>query len=238
VGRGEHLAIAGLAPLDPPMPAGWTGLEWLIWSARLAGLSHADARDAAARAVSSLGLAGPARGRIGSLARPERRALVLAHATLADPEVVVATSPLEGLDGPAASWLAGVLQTACRDRAWVIGITRVDAGSAEHAIASDADDLLVFASGSLVRAGRLDAMLAGASAFTMTVRARGADLSTALAARGAQVSGGPARYWVELPDDLTVTDLLGISVEVGAPVVELLPRMRVGPPAVVEERPG
>ena len=47
----------------------------------------------------------------------------------------------------------------------------------------------------------------------------------ALHARGVELIGGPQRFFVELPPGMKAQDLVALSAEVGAPLVELVPRI-------------
>jgi hypothetical protein len=139
--------------------------------------------------------------------------------------VLVAAAPLTGLAEPAASYVSRVLVLAQRDRSSVLGLSGLSPGSPEHGMAANADDVLVFSAGRLVRRGRLPGLEQGASGYVVTVRSRASELQAALAPRGVTWTGGPARFWVDLPDTVTETDLLATAIEVGAPIVELSPRL-------------
>jgi ABC-2 type transport system ATP-binding protein len=217
--------LVGIAPLDPPLPDRITAREYLAWSARLAGIASSPANKLAASTLASLDLDRLAKSRLDELPLPERRALVIAQAVVTGPAVLVATAPLSGLSGQAATYVERVLATAARDRAWIVSLSSVHAGSPEHTVAAAADDLLVFASGSLVRAGKLRRMEDESSAFSLMIRGRTAGFRAALEARGVGLSGGPRRFFVDLPPEMTTQDLLALSVQVGAPIVELLPRI-------------
>jgi len=88
---------------------------------------------------------------------------------------------------------------------------------------------LLFASGRLVRQGKLDRLESGAVGYTITVRSKVDELRAALRARGVDLAGGPQRFFLELPRDMKAQDLLAISLEIGAPIVELVPRIPVEP---------
>src|SRR5258706_5246034 len=58
VSRGEQLrpSALGMAPLDPPLPPRWTAPEYLVWGARLAGMSRTSAKESADATLADLGL--------------------------------------------------------------------------------------------------------------------------------------------------------------------------------------
>jgi len=73
------------------------------------------------------------------------------------------------------------------------------------------------------------AIESGAVGYTVTVRSRVDELRAALRARGVDLAGGPDRFFVELPREMKAQDLLTLSLDVGAPIVELVPRIPVEP---------
>jgi hypothetical protein len=110
-----------------------------------------------------------------------------------------------------------------------VSLSNLHLGSPENVLAQSADDLLLFSSGRLVRQGKLERLERGAVGYTVTVRSKIDVLRAALRARGIDLSGGPRRFFVELPKEMKAQDLLSISAEIGAPIVELVPRIPVEP---------
>src|SRR5262249_25474475 len=161
------------------------------------------------------------RSPLESLGLGARRSVVLAQAIVAEPAVLVASSPLSGLDAEDASSMARVFAAACRNRRWLTTVASVYVGSAEHAVAAQADELLVFASGQLVRSGSLRAIERSATGYTLMLRGNVPAFAEALHARGIELSGGPTRYWLELPGGVKTTDLLALALETGTAIVEL-----------------
>jgi energy-coupling factor transporter ATP-binding protein EcfA2 len=164
-----------------------------------------------------------------SLKIGERRAAVLAQAVVTRPRILVASSPLSGLTGGDIDYVAAAFTAATRERRWIASLSNLYAGSAEHRLAASADDLLVFASGKLARQGRLQGIEEGTVGYTLMLRARVAEFREALRARGVELSGGPQRFFVELPPRVRPGDLLALSAEIGAPIVELVPRILLEP---------
>ena len=231
VGDGAHLRsnLVGVAAVDPPLPPRWTAREYLVWGARLGGADKASAGRDAAQALAEFGLESAADQRLDSLPLAERRVLVLAQAVIGKPAVLVASTPLSGLGGREASYVASAWATASRGRQWIVSLSNLYLGSAESVLAQSADDLLLFSSGRLVRQGKLDRLESGAVGYTLTVRSKIEELREALRARGIDLTGGPRRFFVELPKEMKAQDLLSISADIGAPIVELVPRIPVEP---------
>jgi ABC-2 type transport system ATP-binding protein len=226
----------GLAPLDPPFPAAWTAGDYLGWSSRLCLSRSSDARARAAGLLADLDIRYLLGAKIADLSLHERRALVIAHAVVAEPDLVVASAPLSGLSGEPAAYVAQVLRAATRGRKWIVSVANLHAGSPEHALAAQADELLVFSSGRLVHTGK-SGIGACSVGYTVTVRGRIAALRAALLERGIELSGGPVRFWVDLPESTSPSDLLAISLEAGAPIVELCPRAYFGGQRAEQPRP-
>jgi ABC-2 type transport system ATP-binding protein len=231
LGDGAHLRsnLVGMAPIDPPLPPRWTAREYLVWGARLAGADRSSAERDASQTLSEFGLESVGGNRLDSLPLAERRVLVLAQAVIARPAVLVAVTPFAGLGGREASYVSVAWATASRGRRWIVSLSNLYLGSAESVLAQSADDLLLFSSGRLVRQGKLDRLEKGAVGYTVTVRSKIEELRAALRERGIDLTGGPRRFFVELPKEMKAQDLLSISADIGAPIVELVPRIPVEP---------
>jgi hypothetical protein len=52
-----------------------------------------------------------------------------------------------------------------------------------------------------------------------------AQFADALRQKGIVLGGGPQRFWVELPPQTTPNELLSLSQQTGASVVELVPQL-------------
>lgn len=225
VPQGEHLPLVGLAPLDPVLPPSWTALEYLAWSARLAGFPKSSATQLAREALSAIDASSLGSVRLGVLGVAERRVVVLAHAIVAKPEVVVASMPLANLEGPPLEYVRRAFDRAVRDRAWIVSVARLDPGSTEYALARDADESLVFGARSVLHGGSVEEYVrTGASTYSLTVSARAEALRACLLSRGIELRGGPREFWVRLTDASETQRLLEASVEAEAPIVRLLSR--------------
>lgn len=223
VAKREHLPIVGLAPLDPALPPKWTALEYLTWSARLSGLPKRAADKVAETTLARLDLPSLANARLEVLSLAERRVVVLAHAIVAQPEVLVAAMPLAGLSGPPAEYVLRAIERATRDRCSVISVARLDPASPERPLVERADEVLVFASGRLVRSGKPDS-LPRARVYLVTVRHNAEALRERLATRGLVLRGGPMRHFVELSREEDLDELFVASLEARAPIVQLVPQ--------------
>jgi ABC-2 type transport system ATP-binding protein len=223
VAEAAHFPIMGAAALDPPLPPRWTVQEYVEWGARLAGAPRREARELAAVALERTKLAAARRKMIGALSLPERRALVLTQGIVAGPAVLVAEAPLRGLEGTAAVFVLQALTAAVNGRRVVFSVSRLDAASAEGALARGASHLVVLASGEVVLDGTPRALFARARVYALTVRSNAELLRAELSARDIDLRGGPVRFSAALPAGIPTGEILAAARAVRAAVVEMVP---------------
>jgi ABC-type multidrug transport system ATPase subunit len=216
--------IAACAPLDPPLPPRWTLLQYVTWSARLAGHARGEAGRLAADALDRMQLASSASSRLRSAGPSMRRATVLAAAIATGAGAVLADDLLAGLPEDVARSLARVAARALADRKAVLFAARLPL---ESPLALFADEAIVV-DGSQVTAQGPPAELAAAER-TMALRVEGdvGAFSRAVEAAGGRVfaaSGGPVPVHVRVElGPLAARQLLQIATEANAVVVELRP---------------
>jgi ABC-2 type transport system ATP-binding protein len=223
VAHGAHRAIAGAAPLDPPLPPRWTAEAYVAWSARLGGATTRPARALAATALERVGLLASRSRPLSALALPERRALVMAAAIATSPAVVVIEDPLSGLQGGAAGFVMAAIASATQGRRALLSIGRADAAGPGGALVRGATDLLVLSGGEVSFEGAPDALVQGFRVYALLVRKRADALRDALATRGIELRGGPSRFTVALPAGVSTRDIVAAVVQAQAAVVELSP---------------
>jgi ABC-2 type transport system ATP-binding protein len=223
VAEGAHVAVMGAAPLDPPLPARWTVEEYVVWSARIAGVTSRAARDLAAAALGRVGLGAARRRSLGALSAPERRAVVLSAAVVTSPEVLVAEAPLGGLEGAAAALVQSALAGATEGRRAVLSVARLDPGTPEGALARAASYLVVLAGGDAALEGPPDELFSGAKIVSLTVLRNAASFQAELAARGIALRGGPVRFAASLPPGATTREILAAAQAARAAVIEMVP---------------
>jgi ABC-2 type transport system ATP-binding protein len=91
-------ARIGYCPDQDAFYDGMTGRRWLEALVRLNGLSPADARAAAGRALAVVELADAADRKIGGYSKGMRQRVKLAQAIIHDPELLILDEPLNGMD--------------------------------------------------------------------------------------------------------------------------------------------
>ena len=88
----------GFCPEQDSFYERMTGLEWVTALVRLNGLSEADAKAAATRALTTVDLMDAANKRIGAYSKGMRQRVKLAQALVHDPEILILDEPLSGMD--------------------------------------------------------------------------------------------------------------------------------------------
>lgn len=223
VAEGAHVASMGAAPLDPPLPEAWSAEDYVVWGARLAGMSRGAARSLAMTALARAGLAEARKRPIRALALHEKRALALAQAAASQPDVIVAEAPMSGLDGQAAAFVLRAIAGAIEGRRALLSVTRLDPASPEGELARGASHLVVMAGGEVALEGSPGELFSGARVVALTVRSNAALFGEELAARGIELRGGPVRFSASLPAGASTRDLLAAARAARAAVVELVP---------------
>jgi ABC-type multidrug transport system ATPase subunit len=219
-------AVAG-APLDPPLPPAWTLLQYVTWSARLAGHPRGTARALAGEALERMHLERVAASKPGAVALPTRRGTVLAAALATGARTLLLEDPLPGLPSEATRPFARLVARALGERRVAIFAGRMPL---ESPLALAADEALVI-DGAAVSAQGAPAELA-ASERAVAVRVHG---DVAAFARAVEASGGHAEVTPGAPPPVHVRvdlgpmsarDLLRIAAACEALVVELRPVAR------------
>jgi ABC-type multidrug transport system ATPase subunit len=218
---------ATAAPLDPPLPPRWTVLEYVTWSARIAGSARGEAGEMAANAIESMQLTALAKTRLAAAAPAVRRGTVIAAALATGAGTLLVDDPLSGLGDETARPFARVLARALAHRRSVVFAARVPL---ESPLALGADEALAIDGARLVAQGAPAEMAAAERTFALRVQGDVEAFARAVEAGGgrAEVTAGapaPVHVRVEL-GQLAARDLLRLAAEAGAIVLELRPLAR------------
>jgi ABC-2 type transport system ATP-binding protein len=243
IDRGE-LLVAGLppldavrsgacasAPLDPPLPRGWTPHAYATWSARLAGQPASSAREMAAEALDRLQLAPFARTKLGSASLAVRRGTVIAAALATGAATLLIEDPVTGL-GDGGRAFARVLARSLSDRR-----TAVFAGAIalESPLALAADEAIVVDGGRVALQGAPAELAASEGTFSLRVIGDVRAFVQLAAARGARLLAPLPPFGPEPPPALQIgidlgelgtSDLLAIASSCDAVILELRPLAR------------
>jgi ABC-2 type transport system ATP-binding protein len=218
-------ALAG-APLDPALPPKWTVSEYVVWSARLAGVPRADAAAAAKDALARLQLAPLATTAIARLVPHARRGVVVAAALSAlatGPQLLVLEDPLGGLPEEIARSFGKVLAAALDGRAWIVFAPRVPLTSP---LALHAEEAVVVSGARVDAQGAPAEIAAAVRRFALRVHGPVEALTARLAPRGAKVQEDGARLLVDLGEGISTADLFGLAGEANVTILELHPVSR------------
>jgi ABC-type Na+ transport system ATPase subunit NatA len=237
--HGDNLAsavqrgIVGLALSDPALPLRWTAERYLVESAELSGLSTREARRTTFELLQRFELTARARHELKDLLLIERRALILAGATIGAPGVLVAQAPLARLDVPSQRYVQDALARAAEGRELIVSVPALPPAGAERGLVDAADQVIWEHPGAAPASDRADgprrvtlSVLDHGDALCAALREQGIGFETlpvdplllALSSRGPQ---GVSRLLIELPPALELNRLLELASAAEAPVVEL-----------------
>lgn len=222
----------GLAIGDAPLPPSWTAQRYLETSARLTGSTARVARAQAAAALQALGQSGLGSRHAKTLDPVERRFVLLAHATIGNPPLLVLDRFFVGLDESRQRALREAVERATDARRLVLTTPSLELSLTERTLLDTCDDVIVMEQGAVVAQGRA-ADLAGAARRYAVHVARHAQAfiellnQNGIPARAAGPFGlqpdGSGRLILELVDDGPVDRVLDLALDADAPVFELLP---------------
>lgn len=214
--------LAGV-PLDPPLPPDWTPAEYVRQSARLAGLSRAEAREGAAEAIAKLQLGAMANVSCSRLVLHARRATVVAAALATGAAVIALEDPLGGLADDVVATYGKLLEGALADRAWMVFGPRVPLTSA---LALDADEAILATAVRVDGQGPPATLAATQRRFVGRAIGDVAALAPQLSARGGSVEICGVHVVFDLGPSLTTGELLAMCAALDVAIVELLPVAR------------
>lgn len=215
------------ALLDPPLPPKWTVAEYATWSGRLAGRSAGDAKKLASEALERLQLASSASTKLDRLAPHAKRAMVVAAAMATGAEVIALEDPIGGLPEDLALTWGRVLVEAMVGKAWIVFAPRLPLTSPLTLAADEALVLGGEAGLTRVEAQGVPADLAP-RAHRFVARMQGSldGLAERLAASGIGLEIQGAQVIVDLGEEHSTAELLGLCGESQVTVVELYPLSR------------
>lgn len=221
--------VCASAPLDPPLPPRWTALEYVTWSARLAGQPRSVARAMATDAIARLNLAAFARTKMATMPLAARRATVLAAALATGATTILVEDPLCGLPPEADRSLARALARALADRRTAFFGARI---ALESPIALAADEAIVVEGSGIAVQGPPGEIAAGEHAFVLRIAGDVPAFVRAFAARGGRLlvpaplrRSSPAHLSVDL-GSVGTREVLAIASASDAVVLELRPLAR------------
>jgi ABC-type multidrug transport system ATPase subunit len=176
---GQEISAArprlGLAPLDPPMPDDFTPLEYVAWSGILAGLAPATAAGRAEELLSQGGLTDVQHKPLAELGLVPRRITMLAQALVANPVLLIAEGPLDGLDPESGFYVLGALGAMIGKVPAVVTTRAFEPGSPADALARGADEVALLENGEVLEQGRPADLIPTPSATPPLATAAGTD---------------------------------------------------------------
>jgi ABC-2 type transport system ATP-binding protein len=229
--------VVASAPLDPPMPPGWTVRAYVAWSARIAGAGRREAGALAADAIARLELGPLAATKLGRAGDAAKRAVVVAAALATGAKTLLLENPVCDLAPEVARPIARVMAQATADRRTALFAARIPL---ESPLALDCDEAVVV-DGASTTQGAPAEIAAAVRTYSLRVRGDARELARAVEARGARLiavtdagksngsgeaNAADGSLVVDLGEALSTTDLLRIARDARAVVLELRPLSR------------
>jgi len=208
------------APVDPRMPADWSPRQWTVWSARLCGMSAADATAAAANAIPRLGLAEWADKKLSTAPLAARRATSVAAALATGARTIVFDDPTVGLPDDVSRKLGRVVAEALDDVRWVWLTGRIPLASP---LGLRVDDALLLGEGGVLAQGSPAEIASRDHVYTLRVSGPAQALAELARTKGAVAAAKDRELTVDLAASQTTHDLFVWAVEAGVTIVSLRP---------------
>jgi len=223
-GRPPYAALqagVAVAPLDPTLPRDFTPTDYVYWSARLAAMDSALAKQRAAAAVAAFRLESVEKTALLRCTITARRATVLAGALATGARTILFEDPTSGLDDEAARGFAKLVGKAYAGVRWALFGGRIPL---ESPLALEADDAVVLGANAVLAQGAPADLAARERRFSIVVHGDAARFAEALVAQGFSTMGEAPRLLVDLGDAASGThDLFALALEHGVTIVELSP---------------
>jgi ABC-type taurine transport system ATPase subunit len=234
VPAGVAQGVVGVMRRDPLLPSAWSAEQLLTSSAELSGVSKKAAPKLAFQTLEGLGLAGLAARRLAHLQGAERRALLVAHASLTAPRVLCLEQPLSGLDTHGEQAVLAVIERASAGRRLLVALGEPEHGAGSRQLLQTCTSRLRLAAGVVIpepedapNSTRVTATVCrNHQAFAAALGARGLTVHATheagmLSALTSPLAGPCWRYLIELPAGSTAP-ILDAALEAEAGLVELI----------------
>lgn len=221
-------AIVGVALHDALLPPDWTAADYLARSAELIGMRARQARRAASTALELTGIAALAKRKLRTLDAAGRCAVLVTHAALASPRVIILERPLAGLADDAAAFVLGVIERAVSGKRSVISVAHASIGP-ERRLAQHAEEALIISRNAAVLRIDVRRGIDNVAALYVVAASRHAPaLAEELERRGIIVrersgAGDSARMLVDLGASRKPDDIVDAAVMLDAPLLEMTP---------------
>lgn len=145
---------AGYLPEDIGFYEDYTGLENLMYTARLNGLSNRDAKTKAEELLRRVGLWDSAHKKASKYSRGMRQRLGLADVLIKDPEVIILDEPTLGIDPKGVDELLSLIVRLSREE----GLTVLLSSHHLHQVQEICDRVGLFVNGKLLAEGNIHAL--------------------------------------------------------------------------------
>lgn len=144
----------GYLPEDVGFYDDYTGLENLVYTAKLNGLRDSDARIKAEELLTRVGLDQAANKKTGKYSRGMRQRLGLADVLIKDPEVIILDEPTLGIDPRGVDELLALIKHLSKEN----GLTVLLSSHHLHQVQEICDRVGLFVKGKLLAEGNVNAL--------------------------------------------------------------------------------
>lgn len=148
----EVKKITGYLPDQVGFYENMTGLENLIYTARLNGLEKNDASKLAKRFLDTVGLSKVINDKVGTYSRGMRQRLGLADVLIKEPEIIILDEPTIGIDPKGIDEFLQLIKNLSKEK----GITVILSSHLLHQVQKICDRVGLFIDGKLLAVGNID----------------------------------------------------------------------------------
>ena len=209
----------GYLPENPALYEFLTGVEYLRFAGKLAGLSSADARAQADRLIELVGLGGRADRSVRKFSKGMVQRLGLAQALIGDPRIVILDEPMSGLDPIGRKDVRDIIFRLRAEGRTVLFSTHILSD-----VEAICDRVGIMIAGRLTDCGTLSSLLEpGVRAVEIVARGLAPDLQQRLAGNGAQAMQRDGAWVLTFPSESAAQDAIRQIVGAGGSLVSVAP---------------
>ena len=144
----------GYLPEDVGFYSDYSGLENLIYTAKLNGISKADAREKSIALLNKVGLSNEMNKKVGKYSRGMRQRLGLADVLIKDPEVIILDEPTLGIDPKGINDFLELIVELSKEQK----ITVLFSSHHLHQVQQVCDRVGIFVQGKLLAEGNIESL--------------------------------------------------------------------------------
>jgi len=209
----------GYLPENPALYEFLTGVEYLHFAGRLAGLSRAEARTQAGKLIDLVGLTDRADRSIRRFSKGMVQRLGLAQALIGDPQIVILDEPMSGLDPIGRKDVRDIIFRLRGEGRTVLFSTHILSD-----VEAICDRVGIMIAGRLTDCGTLSSLLEpGVRAVEIVAKGLSPDLQQKLVSDGAQAMQRDGAWVLTFPSEKAAQEAIRAIVASGGALVSVAP---------------